>query len=34
MQLDYEQQKTLVRKFVKRVVVYNDKIDIQWAFDI
>jgi len=34
MQLDYEQQKTLVRKFVKKVVVYNDKIDIQWAFDI
>lgn len=34
MQLDYEQQKTLVRKFVKKIVVYNDKIDIRWAFDI
>ncbi|WP_439957207.1 recombinase family protein [Ligilactobacillus salitolerans] len=32
--LEYDQQKTLVKQLIKQITVYNNKLDIQWSFDI
>ena len=34
LKINYEQQKKIVKKLIKQVTVYNDKITIQWAFDV
>lgn len=34
LELDYEQQKTLVRQLIKRVVMFADEIKIEWRFTL
>lgn len=34
LKASYEDQKKIVKKLIKQIIVYNDKILIDWAFDV